>query len=186
MFTVELPCKPYVKRFLQINCGEPANLSAHKLLQADFRKALKTKCRKDEARYGKLSFGKYSEVIEIQISDDDFYRHGWELTLTDTISFGKSVERHAKLMMYTFVGGYSMVMELQSAILRFQEESGFYEDIWKFESISKDFQRNQPDRVNISKEIIQQIKNISLGKLSKLGTISPQAIKHYEDTKQTA
>lgn len=186
MFTVELPCKPYVKRFLQINCGEPANLSNHKMLQAEFRRLLKKKCKRDDSYYSKLSLNKYSEKIEILISDDDFYRHGWELTLTDTIKFGKCVEGHTKLMMYTFVGGYAMVMELQSAILRFQEESGFYEDIWKFESISKDFQRNQPDRVNISKEIIAQIKNISLATLSKLGTISPQAIKHYEDTKQTA
>jgi hypothetical protein len=88
-------------------------------------------------------------------------------------------------MMRTFVGGYSMVMELQSAILRFQEETGFYEDIWKFESIRKDLQRNQPDKVDISKEIIAQIKKISLGNLSKLGTLSPEAIKYYENTSET-
>lgn len=183
MFTVELQCKPYVKQFLKINCGEPADLSAHKPIQAEFRRLLQKKNEKYRAYYEKQTMSKLSETIRVVISADDFNRHGWELTTTDTVEFGKFVERHAKAMMYTMVGGYAMVMELQAAILRFQEEMGFYENIWKFESISKDFQRNQPHRINISKETIEQIKNNSLGILSKLRTISPTQKKVYEEAK---
>jgi hypothetical protein len=185
MFTVELPCKPYVKRFLQINCGEPADLSQHKLLQTEFRRALDKKCKKRESTYRELSLDKYSEIIELKITDDEFNRYGWELSLTDVISFGKHVERLTKLMMHNVVGAYAMVMDSQSAILRFQEEFGFYEDIWNYESIRKDFQRNQPDRVNISREIIEQIRKITLGKLSRQGTICPHATRHYENTSET-
>jgi hypothetical protein len=86
-------------------------------------------------------------------------------------------------MMRNFIGGYAMVMELKTAILRFQEEIGYYENIWKYESILKDLQRNQREKVDISKEIIEQIKKITLGNLSRLGTLSPQAMKYYEDAK---
>ena len=46
----------------------------------------------------------YTDIVEVVILEHDFYWYGWELTKTNTITFGKYHEERAKAMMRTYIG----------------------------------------------------------------------------------
>lgn len=182
MFTVELPCKPYVKRFLEINFGDPVNLAPDKELNAKFRTCLSRQCSRYETRIGTLSEELYRESAKIVISNDEFNRFGWEITQTETVEFGRTVERRTKFMMRMFVSYYSTLMEERQAVLYFQEKFGFSEDIWSYDSILKDYRRNRPERMDVSRDIYFKIEKMISANLKKLGAISHKSIKFIEES----
>ena len=96
---------------------------------------------------------KYTDEIDIKISKDDFYRYGWEISMTDNVAFNRMMELKTKILLYKTVGIYlSFGYSLIESIARFQEQYGFSEDIWPKESIYKDCQRN----LNIHKKEIDE------------------------------
>jgi hypothetical protein len=183
-FSLKIPCKPYVKRFLELNFGAPVDFTKDKSLYPDFRRKLNkdTQSSRYDKRYEQCAFTRYKEVVEVKITRDDFYRYGWELTITDMVDFNRQIEARAKLFMYVIVStrmafGVSQV----DSIAYFQNQFGFGEDIWPAESINKDCQRNLTVQKNeILENISQLIDKISLAKLSACGTISQQLKKMYE------
>jgi hypothetical protein len=184
-FYVNLQCKPYVKRFLEINFGNPADFTSDYTLKCMVRQSLKKPVTKDDKKYGSLST-RYTETLQIQISEDDFYRYGWELTKSDTVAFGREIEDRVKFMMRTLVAvNFSLNGSIKTSIFGFQKRFSFGEDIWPYDSIKKEFYRNGAhDLINFNDEIFNKIENIILENLSKKGTISQQAIKQYEINQQ--
>jgi len=143
MITVSVPAKPYVKRFTEIRFGSPANLSKDPAVLSLFRRCLIKPSRRRESEYKKLPPNIYCHIIEVIISEDDFYRYGWELTNTDVIAFGKTIEYETKKFMRSVVAAYELCMTRKAAINKFQEDYGFSEDIWPYETILKDFYRSE-------------------------------------------
>ena len=140
-FNVSVPCKRYVKRFIENNYGSPVNFSKHPRENEMFRRMLIKPCYENDCKYT-TELLRQTEIVEIVISDHDFYRYGWELTKTDIVSFGKHFENRAKLLMRTVVGVYiNHGMPVSVAIARFQTQFHLEEDYWPFETIQKDFYR---------------------------------------------
>ncbi|MDH6355456.1 hypothetical protein M2132_001799 [Dysgonomonas sp. PH5-45] len=190
-FLVKFPCKPYVRRFLEINYGDIDNLnnnksvdiSKDKALYSEFQQKLKlNKSLRYDIRYSNLALDRYSEEINIKISQDDFYRYGWELSKTDIVYLNSLFESRCKLLMYTVVGSHVAIgLTLSSSIDYFQDKYLFPEDVWPKESIYKDCQRNLDLTKNfISHNISEFIDKIMLVKLSANRTISHKARKVYE------
>jgi hypothetical protein len=127
-------------------------------------------------------YGEKTEEIDVKISQDDFYRYGWELSKTDIIYMNSLFEGRCKLLMYTVVGAHVAVgMTLSGSIDYFQDKYYFPEDIWQKESIYKDCQRNlRIDKNEIYSTISGVIDKIILVKLSANRTISHKAKKAYE------
>ena len=176
-FRVILPCKPYVKRFIEQNFGNPADLSKDKDLYNEFRSRLKKQSVKYDHRY--INSERYSEEIEIRITQDDFYNFGWELSKTEIVTLNRKFEARAKTFLYTIVGvKHAMGVSLWDSIEYFQEKYDYPEAIWPKESIYKDCQRNLKIKKNVlSDNISSIIDNICLVKLSANRTISPQVKK---------
>jgi hypothetical protein len=186
-FTVQLPCKPYVKHFLTINFGSPAELASDHNLLISFRKKLRKSNTRFDSKIAELPNNYYSALADICISQDDFYRYGWELSKTDIIAFGKEVEAQAKFFMRNVVFFYESLMPQKNAILKFQERFGFTEDIWSYESIKKDYYRNQAgERFNLVAEISKTFEKKIMVRLSDLGTISPKMMLQYENCSHSA
>lgn len=186
MFTLQLQTKPYVNHFLVSNFGNPANLSSDKQLYNLFRRCLKKPSGRFNSKYQNLSLLRYSTQSQIIISEDDFYRYGWEMTKTDTVYFGRELENRVKFLMRNIVSMYSAFMPQKNAILLFQENFGYTEEIWSYDSIKKDYFRNGPaQHLNFLKEITKKTEHIILGNLSALGTISHKLVKDYERNQQT-
>lgn len=109
------------------------------------------------------------------------------MTKTDTVYFGRELENRVKFLMRNIVSMYMAFMPQKNAIMLFQENFGYTEEIWSYDSIKKDYFRNGPhQRVDFLKEITIKTEHIILGNLSDLGTISHKLVKDYERNKQTA
>jgi hypothetical protein len=171
-FTIQIPCKTYVRRYFEfkfgVSDGEDIDLAKDKALYMLLRSKLKKKSFRHENVYKKFSFKRYSDQLNVSISQDDFYRYGWELSKTDVITLNQLFESMAKILMYTFISThYALGISLSESIDLFQEKYGFTEDIWPKESIYKDCQRNlHMEKSYILKDVAELIDKINMAKLS--------------------
>jgi len=180
-FVVTIPVKPYVKRFLSINYGEPIDFTSDPEVNRFFQNLLRKPSVTRDKQYPDQLFS-YTEKVEVLISQHDFYRYGWELTRTDRIAFGKQFEDRAKCLMRSFVGVYvALGLPPFRSIAKFQERFQFDENSWQYETIKKDFYRNgMKDPLDFDNEIFNKIEKIVLHNLYELGTISKKAKIEYE------
>ena len=186
MFTLLLQTKPYVHHFLVSNFGDPANLSTDPRLQNLLRRCLKKPSGRNKKKLKPLRLVKYTAQSRIVISQDDFYRYGWEMTKSDTILFGRELENRAKFLMRSMVSLYMVFMSQKDAILLFKDHFGYSDEVWSFDSIKKDYARNGPlQKVDFMAEITEKTEKIILGNLSELGTISQKLLKDHARNKKT-
>ena len=185
-FFVQIQCKPYVCQFLTENYGYPINLSKNPEAHKFFTKLLHVPSYRREHSYPP-QICTYTELIEVVISEHDFYHYGFELTRTDTVAFGKFFENKAKLYMRSMVGVYHAVgLPIHNSIRKFQERFNYDEETWSYQTIKKDFYRNGSKHViNFDDEIYYKLEKIILRNLYKLGTVCQPLITAHENNKQT-
>ena len=120
-FTVQVPVKPYVKHFVNLNYGSPVNFSYFPEENYFFQRLLKEPSNRRDCQTNDLLV-RYTEILEILISEDDFYRFGWELTKTNILVFGKFFEQRAKFFMRNIVGVYhGLGLPIYQSIIKFQK-----------------------------------------------------------------
>ena len=180
-FTVSIPVKPYVNRYLEINYGGPIDFTSDPSSNKFFQDLLRKPDSSRDRQYPDTIFT-YTEVVLVLISEHDFYRYGWELTKTDIVAFGKRFEEQAKILMRSMIGVYhGLGLPVFKCIYKFQNRFQFDEDVWKYEAIKKDFYRNgYKEQIDFDNEIFNKIEGIVLRNLYELGTISKQAKKEYD------
>jgi hypothetical protein len=162
-FRLKFPCKPYIRRYLEITFGNPAELSKDKVLYDVFRLKLRKKSyRYDHGKYSTLS--KYTSEIDIKISRDDFYRHGWELSRTDIVALNIILEGRVKLLLFKSIRLYrAFNYPLTESIARFHQKYGFTENDWPIESIRKECLRNlKIHKDDIDRLIAEMVKKFEL------------------------
>ena len=161
-FTIQVPCKSYAKHFLELKYGNPVILMRDKLLYKQLVLSLEKNSNRYKKRYEALAFSNYIDVVDITIKRNDFYRLGWDLTRTEIVEFNQAVEMKAKSFMHRFIAPrIALGFNWTEAISQFQEEFGFTEDIWSFEAIRKECQRNlNIDKGELFKDILTNINII--------------------------
>lgn len=167
-FVVTIPVKPYIKRYIELNYGFPADFSKHQEIQKEVRRCL----RKPSTRFDRQFENKlctYTSQLEILISQDDFYRYGWEFSLTDVVAFGKLFETVIKTRMHNTVTIYRGIgLSIKDSILKFQDHYQMHEEYWPFESIKKEYYRRRPGQeINFFTEIIDKIDELFMVTLSR-------------------
>jgi hypothetical protein len=168
-FTIKIPCKKYVKAYLENNCGTPVNLKHLPDLQEILRLSLQ---RKPEHLENK-KVAEYDDTVTVIIPDDMFYRYGWELNKENTLDFNRNVEQKVKFLMRQYISlNYTLGIPVTDCIRNFQEEYGISELHWPYQSIRKDFYRHGVKRIKTIKQINTEINKIFMENLSQLGTIS--------------
>lgn len=165
--TILIPVKPYVKRYLEINFGDPVDFSCHKFYQTQLRRMLKHPIHRFEKKYGD-KMTKYSTYVRAFITLDDIERYGCEITKPDIVRFNNLFTFHVKFLMRSMVGiRISMGTSPKEAILKFQDRYGFDENVWPYESIVKDYYRNGTAfRIEYEDEIYSKFERIFLENLS--------------------
>jgi hypothetical protein len=175
-FTIDVPCKKYVKAYLETQCGTPADLSKMPDLLMELRRCLKGK----PGELSKKGIANYTESVKIIIPTRVFYRDGWELNSQNVLEFNRYAEERVKFFMRNFVAlGVFMGMSQTESIREFQDRFGFDEQSWSFDSIKKDFYRNQAAVETSIREIRHRMKKIFLTNLSIKGTITPECANKY-------
>lgn len=143
--TVRIPCKPYVKRFLENSFGKPADLSYDRHVQKYFHHLLSRRVHRNAYRVNFKEYGKlvYHEEVEIGISENTFERHGFSMHRKAVFDFNLFLEDYIKTIMRTFIlTCQSFGMKRMHAIRDFQETFGFGEDDYPAENILQDIKRN--------------------------------------------
>jgi hypothetical protein len=139
-----IPCKPYVKKYLENRCGSPADLSKVDFIQKYFLSLLS----RNKTRYdSRIKLQHHTEEIELHISLSNFERYGDTLSKTAIVDFNKFLEEIVKENGRAAVALVKLNGEIKvaEAIRRFQMLYNFEEDDFSFETIKKDLQRHVPD-----------------------------------------
>jgi hypothetical protein len=181
-FNVTIPCKRYVKRFLENNYGNPVNFSKHPRENEMFRRMLKKPC-KDQDRFYKKELSLHTVFIEVEISERDFYRHGWEVSKTDIVSFGKHFEKNAKWLMRTVVSTYaSFGIPIHIAIYKFQLRFHMEEDYWPFDAIKQDFYRLRGNKgLDLNEYAYEHIERLIKINMEYAGVLVGNAAKNTDN-----
>lgn len=169
-FTVQIPVKKYIRTYLVNNCGNPADLAQLPEIHDLFLNFLKyPKFHRDT--HSKCN---YADSIEIVISQDAFYRYGWELSKTDIVRFNQKCEAMIKFNSRQFIiANAAMGLPVSQCIREFQSTFQFPEDSFTFEAIKKDFDRHgKKTPLKFIRDFRAELNNILLDNLSDLGTIS--------------
>jgi hypothetical protein len=180
-FNVTVPVKPYVKRFLINNYGEPVNFHGHPRENEMFLRMLRRPNAIFDYKY-KKEFFLHTENVFVSISENDFYKNGWELTRTDIISFGKHFEQRAKWLMRTVVGTYTCFgTPINVAVFKFQKKFSMEEEYWPYESIIKDYQRlNEKNNIKNTDYAFNHLEHLILINMTKIGVITSHVLNSYE------
>jgi len=180
-FNVTVLCKPYVKRFLENNYGNPVDFRNHPRENEMFSRMLKKPCYDEENKY-KNELCLHTHSVEIVISERNFYRHGWELSKTDIVSFGKYFEKNAKMLMRTVISTYiSFGTPTNVAIVKFQSRFQMEEEYWPFDSISRDFFRYKTNNeIDFNQFAFCHLERLILVNMSNAGAITAHAVKTHE------
>jgi len=185
-FSIQIPCKPYVKHYLTQNFGSPVNLYQTDNPFLPLLKLLLHNQKKDKYPLRSLNPLIYSEATAILLSEDDFLRVGFDLTRIGAIVFNKEVERSFKHMMHVIVAiNFTFYGNLEQAIDRFTLDFDIPEDTWPHESIRKDFMRHASvHRFNFKTTISESLTKVFLTQLSEIGTLGNLTLKEYEQNTQ--
>ena len=180
-FNVTVPVKPYVKRFLENNDGDPVDFKNHPRENEMFKRMLKKSCVDNDHKYVNELI-KQTHSVEILISDRDFYRHGWELSKTDIVSFGKHFERQAKWLMRTVVSTYVQYGNpVDTSIMKFQTKFLMEEEYWSFDSIKKDYYRlREKEQIIITDCAFTHIERLIRINMQNVGVITDHGVRNYE------
>lgn len=155
-----LPCKPYVKRFLINQFGNPADLRKNRYFFNYLKMILERKICHRNSRFHLKKYGKmiYAEELKILIDDDTFSRYGFDLTATSVVDFNRLIEDYIKAQSRLFIfTANSFGQTWVNAIRDFQDMFGFSEDDFPSDSIKKDLQRHKEILQNLEKTFGQSV-----------------------------
>jgi len=182
-FFVSIPVKPYVKRYLEINYGSPVCFDDHPDEQKHLVSFLKKPNRRFDCKYSE-ELTKYTEYIEVIISRDDFMRHGFELSKTDIIAFGKRYEGTIKAVAKMYIQFKKGFTNLKDSVLDFQKLYNLEDDHWDYESIKKEIDRHgqKPDvnfREQINKSFNEYFLKNMMSEEKKVKLMTKKGYSHY-------
>jgi len=145
-FFVTIPVKPYVKRYLEINYGSPVNFEEHISEQKFLLSLLQKRNQRFDYLYPQ-EMTKYTAFVEVLISRDDFMRHGFELTKTGIVEFGRRHEGTIKAISKMYIQFKKGFSNLKDSVIDFQKLFNVEDDHWDYESIKKEIARHgqKPD-----------------------------------------
>jgi hypothetical protein len=139
MFTVKIPCKPYVRRYIQTQFGTPATLDPDKVMAYFFRLLLQRKFERNEKN---ISLSLYTSEVEVAFSEDVFNRYGHSLNKTAISQFNNFTEQYIKQQARAMIKGMIGYNDnLTQCVREFQKDFGFTEDDFPIDTIKKDIQR---------------------------------------------
>lgn len=168
IYLVTVAVKPYVKAYLENNYGCPADIRA----DAELNELVNMMLREGSTRLDKIVTANFSATVDLRITKDAFFRHGFTFTKTETLKFNSLLENRIKFYVRTYIGyHHSLGDSVAKCIRDFQRKFGFPEDVWGYDSIKKDFDRHgsrvQKGMIGNFKE---ELSNLFLERLSDCGT----------------
>ena len=168
IYTVKVAVKPYTKAYLENNYGNPADIRQ----DPELNDMVTMMLREGSTRLDKIISSNFPATVELRITKDTFFRYGFTLTKTETLKLNSFLEKRIKFLAHIHIAYHqSLGYSVAKCIRDFQETFGFPEDVWGYDSIKKDFDRNGS---LVQKRLIGNFRNelsrIFMEMLSDIGT----------------
>lgn len=178
-FSVFIPVKPYVKRYLEINYGNPVNF----VRDSDQHQFLIDLLHNPKKRHEKMysnEMVKFSEEVEVKISKDDFMRYGFSISSAKSVKFNKHFETIIKNLSRDHIRLLNAFIQLKDSITKCQDLFDLTEDHWNYEAIKKDIDRNGSEAHKEFRPLLENmIAKIFLDHALKANKISKKGHEHY-------
>lgn len=153
------------------NWPELVNIYRDPLLSAELKRRIAKPCSRYDKRLEKETHAWRKKKIALEISEDDFYRHGWLLTHTDESYIASMIEKKVKAMLMTHLAGMFMVTgNLEKCIDNFYRNFGYSDETWPRNSIRKIWDRSTLDKTSLSGFIEKKITSLLMVQLSRIET----------------
>jgi len=185
-FFVYVQVKPYVKRFLEINYGTPVNFEKDPKTNRFFINLLRKPDSRNRNKYPD-ELCKHTEEVEVLVSKDDFMRYGFELSRNGSVKFGKYFEDLAKFKARNYIEFKRGFTQLKQSICDFQELFDMPEEVWSYESIKKDIDRNGAKTdMDFASYLNSFFNRMYLNHLLKSRAITNKGFRYYEKRLQNS
>lgn len=178
MMNAVIQVKPHVKQFLTTQCGEsPTNLKLLPDIWKYYKDLLKNPIYHDDHR----KIANYNDEIYVVISDDMFYRYGYELTKNNTVKFNNYIDKLIKNMSRQFISiQMNFGVKQTVAACKFIEAFNFADKLDPH-TIAKDFYRNNINtrKNHLYNMMFKEIEKNFMANLNQNGMISQYYINNY-------
>ena len=179
-FSVFIPVKPYVKRYLEINYGNPVSFRDDPKHQQFVVSLLRKPNNHHRSKYSDCDMVKLTDEVEVKISKDDFMRYGFEMSKTSIVAFGKYFEDLAKFKARNYIELKRGFRQLKDSITDFQQLFGMEEEYWSYEAIKKDIDRNgSGSTTDFTKHMNEFVNKMYLDHLLKAKMITVKGYHYY-------
>lgn len=147
MIIIEIPCKSYIRCWIEKQYGKPAKISKSNNVGKFLYQLMSDPQFKNDSDYRP-----YRDIVTVSISEDVFLRKGYYITKTNTTLFNNFVEEQIKSTLFVYIDALkdgTGKIKTKLAIEKALEKFGFGADDWPYESIKKAYDRHRK-RVNVS------------------------------------
>ncbi|MCQ2257591.1 MAG: hypothetical protein MJZ41_06305 [Bacteroidaceae bacterium] len=172
---ITIHCKRYVKEYLLRKYSIKddkypllVNVNSNKSLKQYLYFAVKeNNCRYDKRIH--LQGMKKLYPVQIEISQDLWDRHGWELTMTAERALCSHIETYIKFQMMNFVKvQFLLTGNLSESIRQFYKHTVFDEWSWPPASISKIIERAKNTKMeSLNEELSNKIRGFFMVQMSE-------------------
>lgn len=187
-YVIWVHVKEYVKKYLLMNYRvedsdwpELVNLSKDKELNSFITARLNKPSHRRDKEIAKCN-SKRPAILAIEITEENFNRHGWALSPTDELAFNQAVTIRCDTMLVMLLSGFYMYTgNLMESIRQFYRVTGFTDDDWPMDSIRKKWLRDSKlPKIVLNNEINKKNTLFLLDVLSKNGVIVQRVRDDYE------
>jgi hypothetical protein len=92
------------------------------------------------------------------------------------------MEGQAKFLLCNMISFYMSFLNQKDAILLFQKNFDFSEEIWPYETIKKIYDRSvlADGKISYTRDVTLKLEKLILSNLVSIGNITPDGMLHYE------
>ncbi len=175
MQVLKIDCDKRVRAYLELNAGSPVDLNHLPDMKDLLRNCL---YKSDLSPRDKVS-QKHNDIARIKIPDQFLTYDIIPPPIMYIPEFNKAIEQKLRYFTRQYILiNCSLGYSITSCIRDFQDRFGFYEQVWSFDSIKKDFNRHRfKTDMAFMKEIQKENNRILLKNMSDLGMISQRMLK---------
>lgn len=144
IFTIDLPCKPWIAHYLQVHYGAEndtvglAKTCLHSLVISHLKRRSKRWERKFSYR-DEL----YCSHVKLIANIDLMQQYGYEIPNTTVVTINKAIGEFIKDMMMVWVASkMDEGRTMADAIRDYQDRFSMPEDVWSYEAIKKHLDRH--------------------------------------------
>lgn len=138
MVTIELPVKPYIRNYLEVNFGKPVKLTRESHVGKFFFLLTESTSRRHDKKYSP-----YKDRVNIVITENAYLRNGSLITPTGIMDFNNFMEDLIKIQLFTYIDALreSSTINLKSAFERYRDKFEIDESSFSYENIKKTYYR---------------------------------------------